>query len=382
MKKSKVKGSELPFLLRGGKSYVLSSLLCILAGLLLGYIVLLIIDAKNANDAMLSILKNFFYFKKPRKIMYYLGSTLVKTTPLILCALAVIVAKKAGLFNIGVSGQYTAGACAALWCALEWHLPWYICIPAAGIAGALYGMIIGLLKAYRNVNEVISGIMLNWIGLYVANKILSEQKSPDYNFTNYVDDISPGSLLPNMGMDKLFGNNSFVGAGIIITVIAVIVITVIMNKTKLGYELQATGYNRDAAFYCGMKEKHNITLTMAISGCIAGLGAGVIYLTDIEQWTVTASVVPSIGFDGIAAAFLGGLNPVGAIFSSYFIKHITLGGTYVNRTIFSTQTSDLITAVIVYFCAFAQFLRYAVTEHYRKKRLRQSEAEKCEGSVK
>ena len=130
-----------------------------------------------------------------------------------------------------------------------------------------------------------------------------------------------------------------------------------LEKTKLGYELRATGCNKFAAKYCGMKEKRNIILTMAIAGGLAGMGAATLFLTGFEQWQVTQSAVPAMGFNGIAAAFLGGLNPIGAIFSSYFIQHITNGGAYVDKTMYSAQISDLISALIIYLCGFVLFFK-------------------------
>ena len=134
-------------------------------------------------------------------------------------------------------------------------------------------------------------------------------------------------------------------------------IWVLLEKTKLGYELRATGCNKFAAKYCGMKEKRNIILTMAIAGGLAGMGAATLFLTGFEQWQVTQSAVPAMGFNGIAAAFLGGLNPIGAIFSSYFIQHITNGGAYVDKTMYSAQISDLISALIIYLCGFVLFFK-------------------------
>ncbi len=132
---------------------------------------------------------------------------------------------------------------------------------------------------------------------------------------------------------------------------------VVLEKTKFGYELKATGFNKHAAKYCGMREKRNIILTMMIAGGLAGFGAGIFYLTGIEQWMVQQTSVPAMGFNGIAAAFLGGLHPVGTIFSSYFIQHITSGGTYVDKTMYCTQISDLISAFIIYLCGFVLFFK-------------------------
>jgi len=142
-----------------------------------------------------------------------------------------------------------------------------------------------------------------------------------------------------------------------LAVVMAIIVWVVLEKTKFGYELKATGMNKQAAKYCGMKEKRNIILTMMIAGGLAGFGAGIFYLTGIEQWMVQQTSVPAMGFNGIAAAFLGGLNPIGTIFSSYFIQHITSGGTYVDKTMYCTQISDLISAFIIYLCGFVLFFK-------------------------
>ena len=165
------------------------------------------------------------------------------------------------------------------------------------------------------------------------------------------------SILDNIILGALFSDNQYVTIAIPLTVIVAVGIWVLLEKTKLGYELRATGCNKFAAKYCGMKEKRNIILTMAIAGGLAGMGAATLFLTGFEQWQVTQSAVPAMGFNGIAAAFLGGLNPIGAIFSSYFIQHITNGGAYVDKTMYSAQISDLISALIIYLCGFVLFFK-------------------------
>ncbi len=155
----------------------------------------------------------------------------------------------------------------------------------------------------------------------------------------------------------LFSKNEFVTIGVPLAVVMAIIVWVVLEKTKFGYELKATGMNKQAAKYCGMREKRNIILTMMIAGGLAGFGAGIFYLTGIEQWMVQQTSVPAMGFNGIAAAFLGGLNPIGTIFSSYFIQHITSGGTYVDKTMYCTQISDLISAFIIYLCGFVLFFK-------------------------
>ena len=120
---------------------------------------------------------------------------------------------------------------------------------------------------------------------------------------------------------------------------------------------------------------------MAISGALAGLGAGFLYLCGIEQWSCAQTAVPNMGFNGIAAAFLGGLNPIGTIFSSYFIQHITSGGSYVDKTMYCTQISDLISAFIIYLCGFVFFFKLWLNR-YLDKRDEKKAAKELKGGEK
>lgn len=339
---------------------LLASLLCIVLGLVIGYLVLLLINPRGAWDAILEVVKNFWHYSAPKAQLKYLGSTLVKTAPLIMASLSVLFAYKVGLFNIGAAGQYVAGAGAALYCALALQLPWYVCLIAAMLAGALLGSISGLLKAYRNVNEVISCIMLNWISLYLVNMLLSTVKDPASPYTLGLAQTNASAMLPTVGLDTLFAGNKNATIAIPLALICAVLIWLLLTKTKLGFELRATGLNKNAARYCGMREKFNIILTMAIAGALAGMGAAMLYLTGFEEWSCTQSSVPAMGFNGISAAFLGGLNPIGAVFSSFFIQHITNGGAYVDKTMYCSQISDFISSVIIYLCGFVLFFKQSI----------------------
>lgn len=340
-----------------GMQSLIASLVCVVLGLLIGLVVLLFINPNGAFEAIGTLLKNFMIYNRASLRLKYFGTTLVKTVPLLMCALSILFSYKVGLFNIGCSGQYTAGCCAALYAAIKWGWGWFPCILLAIAAGAFAGAVVGVLKAYCNVNEVISGIMLNWIILYGTNTILSAVKEPTSPYTYQLAQYGKNALLPTLGLDKLFSNNANVTMAIPISIIVAVVIMVVLNKTKFGYELKATGYNKNAAKYCGMKENRNIILSLVISGALAGLGASLYYQTGIQQWECTAASVPGMGFNGIAATFLGGLNPIGTILSSYFIQHITLGGAYVDKTMYCSQISDLISAIIIYLCGFVLFLK-------------------------
>lgn len=367
-----------------GMQSLIASLICIILGLLIGLVVLLFINPKGAFGAIGTLLKNFMIYGKASLRLKYFGTTLVKTVPLLLCALSILFSYKVGLFNIGCSGQYTAGCCAALYAALKWGWGWFPCILFAIMAGAVAGAIVGVLKSYCNVNEVISGIMLNWIILYLTNTILSNVKEPTSPYTYQLSQYGKNALLPTLGLDKLFNNNANVTMAVPVSILIAIVIMVVLNKTKFGYELKATGYNKNAAKYCGMKENRNIILSLVISGAIAGLGAALYYQTGIQQWECTTASVPGMGFNGIAATFLGGLNPIGTILASYFIQHITLGGAYVDKTMYCSQISDLISAIIIYLCGFVLFLKIMMNkaiDRIEEKKALKNEVSK-EGSAK
>ena len=349
-----------------GMQSLIASIICIIVGLLVGYIVLLFINPAGAWKAVITIVKNFLTYSNKSMRSKYLGTTLVKTVPLLLCALSILFSYKVGLFNIGCSGQYTAGTCAALYAALKWGWGWFPCLLFAIIAGGIAGAIVGALKSYCNVNEVISGIMLNWIILYATNTILSAVKEPSSPYTYQMKNYAPQAMLPTLGLSKLFSNNANVTLAIPVAIILAVVVLIVLNKTKFGYELKATGFNKNAAKYCGMKEKRNIILSLVISGALAGLGASLYYQTGIQQWECTTASVPAMGFNGIAATFLGGLHPIGTIFSSFFIEQITLGGAYVDKTMYSSQISDLISAFIIYLCGFVLFMKTVMQNIIRK----------------
>ncbi len=361
-----------------GVQSLLTSLLCILLGLFIGYLVLLLINPTGAWGAITNVMKNFLTYSSAKAQLKYLGNTLVRTAPLLMCSLSVLFVYKVGLFNIGAAGQYVAGACACLYAALYLHWHWLPCMLLAIAAGALLGVISGLLKSSFNVSEVISGIMLNWIALYITNMLLTNVKEATSPYTYQLKAEGPQAILPQISLSKLLSSNQYVTIAIPIAIVCAVVIWVVLSKTLFGYELKATGNNPNAAKYCGMAEKRNIILTLAIGGALAGLGASLLYQTGYEQWQCTYSSVPSMGFNGIAAAFLGGLSPIGSIFASFFIQHITAGGAYVDKSLYCSQISDLISAIIIYLCSFVLFFKTVlsswIARHEEKKARKAAQA--------
>ena len=361
-----------------GVQSLLASLVCVILGLLIGYVVLLFINPDGASEAIAAVMKNFMTYSKPETQAKYLGNTLVKTAPLLMCSLSILFAYKVGLFNIGAAGQYCIGVALSLYAALAWGWGWLPCMLLAMVGGGLLGAISGLLKSYCNVNEVISGIMLNWIVLYLTNMLLTLVKEYTSPYTYVLSHKNAAAILPSLGLGSLFNGNQYVGLALPLSVLIAVLVWVVLEKTRFGYELRATGGNKNAAKYCGMAEKRNIILTLVISGALAGLGAAMLYLTGYEQWQCSTSTVPGMGFNGIAAAFLGGLNPFGAILASFFIQHITAGGAYVDKSMYCAQISDLISAIIIYLCGFVLFMKYAMNSAIAKREEKLAAKEKKE----
>ena len=347
-----------------GFQTLLASILCAILGIILGYLVLLMMNPAHAAEGILAILRNFFKFAgNQKKLMSSLGSVLVKSVPVILCAEAILFAYKTGLFNIGCAGQYTVGIIASLYTALALHWNWIFCLLSAIIAGAVWGCVCGFFKAYCNVNEVIAGIMLNWISLYICNIILGNKTVMNTTKSETYPVKAP-SLLPGF-LNQFFGKNKYMTIAVPLTIIIAIAILFVLNQTTFGYELKATGHSKDAAKYAGMNAKRNIILSLMISGAISGMSAGFYYLTGIEHYQISSSV-PGMGFSGIAVAFLGGLHPVGTIFAGLFVTYITQGGQYLNTNYYNPQVADLMIAIIIYLCGFVLFFKTIMSKPVNK----------------
>ena len=156
----------------------LASAICVVLGLLVGFIVILIVNAEHAPKAIGCILKGGFSAVKWKKGV---GSVIVNATPLLLCSLSIIFAYKCGLFNIGAPGQYVIGILFSFIGAYILKAPWYVCVVMAAIGGAIWGVIPGIFKAFLNVNEVITSIMFNWIGLHLLNYVAGPELDVMYN---------------------------------------------------------------------------------------------------------------------------------------------------------------------------------------------------------
>lgn len=300
------------------KSSLLVPLVSILLGLIIGAIAMLA-GGYNPIVAYSSLLDRLF--GSP----YHMGETIRAITPLIFTGIAVAFAFRTGLFNIGVEGQFVMGMTGATLVGVLLDLPWYIHGPLAVITGALFGGIwagiVGLLKATRGVNEVISSIMLNWTALYLANYIVKNfLLEPGQQKSRAIHD----SALMHIDWLIELMDKARMHWGTLIALLGVIVFYVLLWRTKQGYELRAVGHNPDAALYAGMNVNRTIVKSMMISGVFAGLGGVFEVLGVFGNQTIMAAS-PGYGFDGIAVALLGGNTPVGVLLASILFGGLSYG---------------------------------------------------------
>ena len=378
---------------------VVASLLSILIGLVVGSLVILIvgltsksISTKGAWEGIRLIFAGIFSTGRdasgalswgfnPTSV----GNMLFRATPLIMTGLSIAVAYKTGLFNIGAPGQYLMGTMVSLILALSLptetmgaFLVWLIAFLGGMFAGALWGAIPGLLKAFLNINEVLACIMTNWVAANLVTWLFDIS-----NFKNMVEGTKSGYIYKTtyngvatakLGLDKLFPGSQ-VNAGILVAILFAIVMYILINKTTLGYQLKACGSNRHAARYAGIKDKRNIVLSMAIAGSMAGGGAALYYLSgNTEFFWSTYQSLPATGFNGIPVALLAVNNPIAVIFTAIFMSMLDIIGLQLtNLTAYNEYITDVIIAAIVYLSAFALVIRMIIAP--KKKRSAEAETE-------
>jgi len=266
---------------------------------------------------------------------YNFTQTILRTSTLVLTGLAVAFAFRCGLFNIGGNGQYIVGVIVALWVGTMWGealprgLHVVVGVALAALAGAVWAGIAGLLKATVGVHEVISTIMLNWIAYWVGSYLLGNGgplQNPDYKVSGnpISSDVVSSARVPVFWGDaELQG----VHVGVFVSLAALVAFYLILNRTTLGYEVRAVGYNPDAASYGGISVKKNYFLAMAISGSFAGLAAGL----DILGWQYRFGQLDiqavGVGFIGIAVALLGRNTAVGVLLAAILFGALDYGTT-------------------------------------------------------
>lgn len=364
------------FVRSDGSKSVLSSIISVLIGLLLGFIVMcLCVPFLKTADPFRGL---GFLFKGPFSSTInpasQFGTMIFYSAPLIFTGLSVAIAYKTGLFNIGAPGQFLMGAMGSLLVALNIDttgnralgvLVWLLALAVGTLLGAIWSLIPGFLKALFGINEVIICIMTNWI----AANIVTWTFSAFPNLVNAGDGKSgyliktavTGNYTPN------FGDWSYMDFSIILAIVAAVIVWVILNKTSLGYSLKACGYNKDAARYAGMNERKYIVISMAIAGALSAMGGALYYLNaNIElKWDAVYQNLPDYGFNGIPVALLANCNPIGVIITSILIRWLYSAGTFLQRAGYNKYFADVIIAIIIYLAGFARFFNEQLTRYYK-----------------
>ena len=387
-----MKQEKTPLLKRDGTVKLLSSLLSIVIGLVVGGLIVLFvglgnseIGAEGASEGLRLIFAGILSTGRsasgaltwgfnPTNV----GNMLFRAMPVIMTGLSVAVAFKTGLFNIGAPGQYLMGTMVSLIIALSIDtaavpagLVWLLAFVCGILAGALWGCIPGLVKAFLNINEVLACIMTNWIAANIVTWVfdgsvyrnVTEGTKSGYIYKTSFNGVATAKL----GLDKLFPGSQ-VNAGILIAVLFAIAMYILMNKTTLGFELKACGANRHSARYAGISDKRNIVLSMAIAGALAGGGASLYYLSgNTEFFWTTYQSLPAEGFNGIPVALLALNNPIGVIFAGLFMAMLNIIGLQLtNLTAYNEFITNVIIAIIVYLSAFSLVIRMFILGRKRK----------------
>lgn len=326
------------------------SLIAVVIGLIVGIIIIIMTNPTNAAKAIPQ-----FFMGPFTRGWVGLGDLFYIITPVLMTGLSVAFAYQTGLFNIGASGQFLFGAFLAILVGIKLKnviapsILWIICLLAAGIGGGLIASITGILKAYRNVNEVITSIMLNYTSLYIVNYLIKKWKI--YNqLKNQTLPLS--TSIPKMGIDKIFPG-TISGGGIVLAIITVIILHIVLNKTIFGFEIKGVGLNRHSAKYAGINENKSIVLSMTIAGVLAGLAGGMLYLSGAGNNISVENVIPNEGFDGIAISLLGLNEPIGVLISASFIAYLKMGGQAIQTLGFAPELITMIISIILYISALS-----------------------------
>ncbi|WP_047981212.1 ABC transporter permease [Ornithinibacillus contaminans] len=331
---------------------ILVPIISVLLGLIVGAIIMLI-SGHNPIEGYKALWDGAFYDA------FTLGETIRRITPLILTGLAVAFAFRTGLFNIGAEGQVIVGWLAAVWVGLTVDAPMIIHLPlavlAGAIAGGLWGFIPGLLKAKIGVHEVIVTIMMNYIAMFVSNEIVRSVLTDHDTSTEQI--ATTASLASEWLKSITF--YSRMHYGILIALFAAAIMWFIIQRTTVGYELKAVGFNRHASKYAGMNVSKNIILSMVIAGAFAGLAGAMEGLGTYGNVSVISGFT-NLGFDGIAVALLGANNPFGVVLAAILFGVLKEGAGEMPSAGVPTELVDIIMAVIIFFVASSYIIRWAL----------------------
>lgn len=355
------------------------SVLVVLLGFLCGTILILAVG-RNPMNMYKSIFQSLTGYNIDRGVwnIRYVGEWLNLSVPYILCGLAMAFAARTGLFNIGGEGQYIVGLTVAQVIALLGPeipvLHWVIAIIGAIAIGAVWGGIVGFLKAKYEVSEVVATIMLNYIALYLSRIVI--MAIPGTNTYKTVDFPVTASL--RVDFLSVITNGSTLNLGIFLAVIAVIIYWFLMEKTNVGFGLRATGFNKEAARYGGISVVTSVVISMAVAGAFAGLGGGIVALGSFRYGRVLSGM-DNYGFTGIAVALVGNNTALGTLLSGLLFGLLAAAQPLMQSRQIPKEITFIIQGLIVVFIAIRSGLRIYLNWRAKKALEKQVLAENLEG---
>lgn len=358
--------SNEPFVSRMLSSDAVVSVLVVLLGFLVGTILVAIVgkDPANMYKAILQSVTGYNVDNGKMNIRY-VGETLNYSVPFILCGLSMAFAARCGLFNIGGEGQYIMGLTVAQAIALLGpQIPgvhWMLAIAGSIVIGALWGGLVGILKAKYEVSEVVSTIMLNYVALYVSRIIcLQLPGASTYKTANYPET----ALLTNEFFQRIT-NNSMLNNGFFFMIASVIFYWFIMEKTSLGFGLRATGFNREAARCSGIPVVKSIAISMVIAGAFAGLAGGIVALGSFRYGRILSGM-DNYGFNGIAVALVGNNTAFGTMLAGFLFGMLKNAQALMQGKQIPKEITFIIQGLIVVFIALRSAI--AIYLAWRNKR--------------
>ena len=292
-----------------------------------------------------------------------LSYCVVYATTYIVTGLSVAFSFKTGVFNIGAEGQFVVGSMAAcVFGIFLSDLPPIVLIPlcflAAAAAGALWGSIVGFLKTRWGINEVLSMIMFNWIAFFLSNYIAGFPAIHNEGNAEATRNVAENArTLFSKDLISSLGLCPTANWGIFVAIVLTIVVYFVIEKTTLGYELKAVGFNKHAAEYAGINVNRSILTSLAISGALAGIGGALLLLGMGGRISIFSSQ-EGYGFAGIVVALIGVTNPFGVFAAGLFYGAMTYGGSKLNLVGAPTQVVSIIMGTIVFFIAISSVFSY------------------------
>lgn len=351
---------------------LIAPLIAIVLGILLGTLII-IISGRSPILMFSSLIRSLtgIDLSRPGPInLRYFGEFIVTSMPIILSGLAIGFAYRTGLFNIGCEGQVMIGGAFAAVAGILLKLPPVVhavaCLLAGGLAGALWAFLPGLLKVKKNISEVVTGIMLNYVALYIGNICIKALPNSTLDKTA---PLPKGALLSSSLLSGLT-RNSRLNWGILVVILAVFAYWLIIEKTTFGYSLRATGFNKDGAKYAGMNVSKNVISAIMISGFLAGLAGAVMTLGTFGFGRVL-SAAEGYGFDGIAVALVGGCNAIGILLSGLLFGLLKVAQPALQSMSVPKDIAVIISSAIIMFVAMQNGIMgviYSLTDKFHKER--------------